>query len=92
MQRAESVVNLDFEGFSVERALGVEWDVQVDVFSFRTITRKKAPNRRGILSDINFMYDPIGFALPFIVPANSLLQQLCKEEFEWDEDIFPQLR
>jgi hypothetical protein len=88
-ERAESVVNLDLEELPVERALGVEWNVQDDVFSFRTVTRKKAPSRRGILSDVSSMYDPLGFASPFILPAKRLLQQLCKDKVEWDEGISP---
>ena len=48
----------------VERALGVQWNVQEDVFSFRIASRKKAPTRRGILSDVSSMYDPLGFASP----------------------------
>ena len=34
------------------------------------------------------MYDdPLGFAAPFILPAKHLLQQLCKEQIGWDEEI-----
>ena len=37
------------------------------------------------------MYDPLGFAAPFILPAKHLLQQLCKEKIGWDEDISPNM-
>ena len=33
------------------------------------------------------MYDPLGFAAPFILPAKRLLQRLCKEQIGWDEEI-----
>ncbi len=33
------------------------------------------------------MYDPLGFATPFILPAKRLLQQLCEEKIGWDEDV-----
>ena len=35
------------------------------------------------------MYDPLGFASPFILPAKRLLQQLCKDKVKWDEGISP---
>ena len=84
---AVSVISLDFDELPVERALGVQWNVQEDVFSFRIVSRKKAATRRGILSDISSMYDPLGFAAPFILLANRLLQQLCKAKVGWDEEI-----
>jgi hypothetical protein len=71
-ERAESVVNLDLDELPVERALGVQWNVQEDVFSFCIVSRKKAPTRRGILSDVSSMYDPLGFASPFILPTKRL--------------------
>ena len=53
-ERAESLImiNLDFDELPVERALGVQWNVQEDVFSFRIFSRKKAATRSGILSDV----------------------------------------
>jgi hypothetical protein len=42
--------------------------------------RRNAPTCRGILSDVSSMYDPLGFAAPFILLAKRLLQQLCKEQ------------
>ena len=37
------------------------------------------------------MYDPLGFAAPFILPAKRILQQLCKDKIGWDEDISPSM-
>ena len=38
---------------------------------------RQAPTRRGILSLVSSMYDPLGFAAPFTLPAKALLQDLC---------------
>ena len=67
-ERAQSIVSLDLDELPVERALGVEWNVKEDTFSFRVAERKKAATRRGILSDVSSMYDPLGFAAP-LYPA-----------------------
>ena len=85
--RAKSVANLDLDKLPIERALGVHWNVESDAFTFRIIKRKNSRTRRGILSDVSSMYDPLGFAAPFILPAKRLLQQLCKEQIGWDEEI-----
>lgn len=40
-ERAPSVVNIDFESLPIERALGVIWDIEADVFRFRIAEMKK---------------------------------------------------
>lgn len=60
MERARSVVDLDLEGMPVERTLGVQWDMETDSFNFRIMDEGKAPTRRGILSVVSLMYDPLG--------------------------------
>ena len=86
-ERAPSVVNLDLEDLPVQRTLGVQWDMETDVLNFRIIDEGKAPTRRGILSVVSSMYDPLGFVAPVILPAKSLLQSLCRHKFGWDEEI-----
>ena len=86
-ERAPSVVNLDLEDLPVERTLGVQWAMETDDFNFRILDEGKAPTRRGILSVVSSMYDPLGFVAPIILPAKSLLQSLCKQKYGWDEEI-----
>ena len=86
-ERAPSVVNLDLDDLPTERTLGVQWDMETDSFSFRILNQEKAPTRRGILSVISSMYDPLGFVAPVILHAKSLLQSLCNQKYGWDEEI-----
>ena len=85
--RAASIIDFEFESLPVERALGVIWDVETDSFRFRVLEGKKVSTRRGILSLISSMYDPFGFASPFILPAKQILQRLCRTNYEWDEVV-----
>ena len=71
----------------VERALGVQWCVESDVFEFRIVLNDKPPTRRGILSVVPSIYDPLGFAAPFTLPAKKILQDLCREEMGWDDTV-----
>ena len=86
-ERAPSVVNLDLDDLPTERTLGVQWDMETDSFSFRILDQEKAPTRRGILSVVSSMYDPLGFVAPVILHAKSLLQSLCNQKYGWDEEI-----
>ena len=61
--------------------------METDDFNFRIMDEGKALTRRGILSVVSSMYDPLGFVAPIILPAKSLLQSLCKQKYGWDEEI-----
>ena len=43
--------------------------------------------RRGILSTVSSVYDPLGFLAPLILVGKSLLQDLCRGKVEWDDPI-----
>ena len=80
-------LDLGYDRLPVERALGVQWCVESDVFEFRIVVNDKPPTRRGILSVISSVYDPLGFASPFTLPAKKILQDLCREDIGWDDTI-----
>ena len=71
----------------VERALGVRWDVEGDIFCFKIEVNDKPLTRRGLLSVVSSVYDPLGFAAPVILPARAILQDLCRKRLEWDDPI-----
>ena len=71
----------------VEHALGVRWDVEGDIFCFKIEVKDKPLTRRGLLSVLSSAYDLLGFAAPVILPANAILQDLCRKRLEWDDPI-----
>lgn len=87
--RATGVKMLDLsrDQLPTERALGVQWDIERDVFTFSIVNKNKPLTRRGTLSNVSSIYDPLGFLAPVILPAKQILQHLCKLRFGWDETI-----
>ncbi|XP_035997578.1 uncharacterized protein LOC118564254 [Fundulus heteroclitus] len=81
------MLDLSREQLPTERALGVQWDVEQDVFTFSIVNKHKPLTRRGILSIVSSIYDPLGFLAPVILTAKQILQHLCKLKFGWDETI-----
>jgi len=69
------------------RAFGVQWDVEGDIFSFKIEVNDKPLTRRGLLSVVSSVYDPLGFAAPVILSAKAILQDLCRKRLEWDDPI-----
>lgn len=89
VHRANEVKDLDLrhDALTVERTLGVQWDTETDTFTYSMKLEDKPMTRRGILSVVNSIYDPLGFLAPVILPAKLLLKDLCKEQYGWDENI-----
>ena len=86
-ERAAQVKSMDFDKLPIERALGVQWDVHSDKFGFKIVIKDRPATRRGILSIVSSVYDPLGFVAPFILNAKLILQDLCRKKFGWDDQI-----
>ncbi len=85
-------LDLDQDKLPVERTLGLRWCTEADVFQFRMQLKSQQRTRRGILSTVCSVYDPMGFLAPVMLPAKLLLQELCKQNLSWDENIPPILQ
>ena len=68
-----------------ERALGLTWDLEADRFKFEVQQLQKPVTRRGILSEVSSIFDPLGLVAPVLLPGRLLLQELCREELKWDD-------
>ncbi|XP_074641169.1 uncharacterized protein LOC141898922 [Tubulanus polymorphus] len=90
-ERAKTVkyLNLDSEQLPMERALGILLDMESDQFHFRVKNdlTSKPSTRRGILSAISTLYDPIGFTAPVSLSVKSALQELSRLKLSWDDPI-----
>jgi hypothetical protein len=71
----------------IERALGIEWCVESDMLHFRITLKDRPLTRRGVLATICSLYDPLGFAAPFILLGKTVLQEICKEQGTWDAPL-----
>ena len=92
--RAEGLQDLDlkFDKLPIERTLSVMWCIETDHFRFRIIIQDRPLTRRGVLSTISSVYDPLGFVAPVILVGKQLLQELCRENMDWDDPIPENLR
>ena len=77
----EKRVKRDGSG-AIERALGVYWNLEKDIFIFRLTLKDTPLTRRGVLSAISSIFDPLGIAGPFV---KKILQSITNERSDWDE-------
>ncbi len=88
-ERAPVVKDLDLEAeaLPMDRALGVNWDVERDTINLVVSDKKEPNNRKGVLSSIATVYDPLGFVSPLILPAREVNQELCRLKFDWNREL-----
>ena len=70
-----------------DRALGVCWRVQEDQLSFQVQRMEQPLTKRGVLSMLSSVYDPLGLASPFVLRARRIIQNLCRTKIGWDDPI-----
>ncbi|KAK5853507.1 hypothetical protein PBY51_014653 [Eleginops maclovinus] len=56
--------------------------------SLRRTREKKPYTRRGILSTVNSLYDPLGFVAPIVMQGKALVRELSSEQ-GWDTPLDP---
>ena len=83
---------LNSDALPVERALGVHWCVETDTFQFRITLQDKPLTRRGFLSTVRSVYDPLGFLAPVLLTGRQILQSLCRDKSDWDDPVPDPLR
>jgi len=67
-----------------QSTLGLRWSTLGDSFKLTLNLPTKPPTRRGILSCVSSLYDPLGFSAPMTLHARQLLQELCNNAIGWD--------
>ncbi|XP_038049672.1 uncharacterized protein LOC119723185 [Patiria miniata] len=90
-ERAKSAKEVDLDNglLPVERALGVHWDTHTDVLGIKIKPKEKGYTRRGLLSIVSSVYDPLGFVCPFVLQAKKIFQDECKRGKDWDDELEP---
>ena len=77
----------EFESFLATRVLGVQWKYQTDEFVFDIQVPQRPSTRRGLLSAVSSLFDPLGFVAPVTLFPKLLLQDLCKQGRSWDAPL-----
>lgn len=71
------------------KSLGLSWKPYVDEFRFY-VTRSMDVDKmtkRTLLSDLNKVFDPLGFLAPVLIKGKIFLQQLWQLKIDWDTQL-----
>ena len=75
---AKDIRSLDFsqDNLPAQRSLGVFWNLETDTLTYKVSVPDKPFTRRGVLSVVNSIYNPLGLAAPVLLDGRLLLQRL----------------
>lgn len=80
-------VDLNKETVPTQRSLGLLWEITSDTFTYSTATDIKPFTRRGVLSTVNSIFDPLGLLAPVTIQGRALLRELTSEPSDWDAPL-----
>lgn len=81
-------LQLDKDSLPTHRSLGLLWDMNSDKFKFDTCVKGTPQTRRGMLSALNSIYDPLGFAAPITIQGKIVMRKINKG-YSWDDTLDP---
>ena len=91
-ERSPKIVNLDLENIPVVRALGIIWDPQRDMLHIKGVTKNVALTKRGLLSFISSIYDPVGLIAPVTLEPKLVIQDLWRRQIDRDVQLLDDLK
>ncbi|XP_030580342.1 uncharacterized protein LOC115776718 [Archocentrus centrarchus] len=86
---APVIKDLDLSGEETQsqRSLGLIWEITTDTFTYSVADTDKPFTRRGILSAVNSVFDPLGLLAPVTIQGRALLRELSSECSDWDTPL-----
>ncbi|XP_050698781.1 uncharacterized protein LOC126986557 [Eriocheir sinensis] len=77
-------IDLARDELPVDRALGVLWDLEDDSLRIAVSPPNKPHTKRGVLSAMSSVFDPLGFLAPFTIRAKMIFQDEVRRKEGWD--------
>ena len=84
---SKQVVNLDLSKLPIERTLGVTWDPSTDTIRVSTVNKTFPSTKRGALSLVSSIFDPLGLVTPSVLEPKLIIQELWRHKADWDESL-----
>ena len=87
-EKSSLSVDLNFDELPIERTLGLKWNTETDCFWFSVYSHQTPEStKRGVLSRLSTVFDPLGVLAPYMLPAKCLVQSLWRKNKDWDEPL-----
>ena len=87
VSKSTTTVDVSLHHHTYEQALGVKWNTEMDTLHINVDIPDRPPSRRGILSTVSSLYDPVGLISPVILKGKHFVKLLCCDGYDWDEPV-----
>ncbi|XP_047027719.1 uncharacterized protein LOC124635810 [Helicoverpa zea] len=77
----------DDQNIQTLKILGLQWDPNLDLFTYSQSEFTPKFTKRSILSNVARIYDPLGWLTPMVLKAKLILQALWKLQLNWDDPV-----
>ena len=79
----------DFLSASLNKTLGVAWNYVTDQFSIKVEIPDRPFTKRGVVSVLNSIYDPVGICGPCLIDGKLLLRKITSDQttYDWDDPL-----
>ena len=71
----------------MQRSLGLYWDLNTVSYTFLVSTDRVGHSRRNVLSLVNSIFYPLGFAAPVTLQVKLFLRDFLSGTIDWDEPL-----
>ncbi|XP_050431415.1 uncharacterized protein LOC126839984 [Adelges cooleyi] len=90
----DPLFTLDISDDDTVKSLGLGWKPFIDDFRFNiiAISRDTKLTKRTLLSQLNRIFDPLGFLSPVLVKGKIFLKQLWQLKVDWDSPLQEELQ
>lgn len=89
--RACGLLSFDDESGGGTKVLGLHWSQRDDTFRYAVQPKNLITTKRGMLSLIARIIDPLGLLAPVIFMAKHLMQRMWQFGISWDEQLPPNI-
>ena len=72
---------------AIQRTLGILWDFHSNTFQMIYLERDNPNTKRGLLSELSSIFNPLGFVSPVVLSGKLLLQDICRSGKGWGESL-----
>ncbi|XP_066590509.1 uncharacterized protein [Prorops nasuta] len=80
---------IELNGQCDSRILGIYWNPKQDTLHFKHsgFSIEARSTKRGILSEISKLFDPLGLLGPVFITVKLIMQELWRDNLAWDESV-----
>ncbi|XP_061185158.1 uncharacterized protein LOC133193208 [Saccostrea echinata] len=80
-------LDLDRDDLPVHHSLGLSWNLATDTFMYKASEEQKPLTKRGLLSTVNGLFDPLGFIAPIILNGKLIMREAFTGIESWDDPL-----